>query len=449
MQELRMKLKVLLIVVLLATFSTTAIAFQFTFTPRTSASGEYNDNIFLTEDNEEDDYITTVSVGFTAALMGRTSGIEISYDPAYEFYDEFDEFDGWIHNAVLNAWSDLTQRTRLEVINRFLFTRDPLGDEDYIVDGDVIIPGDTTLRRTREEYYTNTAIARINHQFGEDDLVYAQFLYGILRNDALDVEDNDRYEPSIGLNYWFGPKFGIETMGAYTRGEYDRDSDFIGTPTDDFDNWFGSVRVIGRTTPHFSLFGQYDHTYRDVEGDFDNDYTVYAPSAGFLYMIEEDLSLRLGVGYFFQDIDNEDDEEGYFINAEINKTWNFRRGAIGLVGESGLEQNDFGAETLGLERFGSITASANYSFTRNFLGNISGYYRYSDIINDDDIGDAEEENRYRFGAGLEYLPFTWMTWGLDYEFNKLDQKGGGFDDDYEENRVMFTVTLQPDQPWMF
>jgi uncharacterized protein (PEP-CTERM system associated) len=67
-----------------------AIGAQFQFTPRTSAQGEYTDNVFLSADNKEDDYIVTVSAGFTAALLGKTDGIEVAYDPAYEFYDEFD-----------------------------------------------------------------------------------------------------------------------------------------------------------------------------------------------------------------------------------------------------------------------------------------------------------------------------------------------------------------------
>jgi hypothetical protein len=407
---------------------------------------EYTDNVFLSEKNEEDDYITSVSAGFTAALLGKTSGLEISYDPSYVFYDEFDEKDGWRHRANLFAWSDLTKRTRLELIDSFLRTEDPLGEEDLIREGDVIIEGDTTVRRTREQYYTNTAIARLSNQFGVDDLVYAEFLYSILRNDDPEVQDNDRYQPSIGLNYWFGPKFGIETRGVYTRGEFDRDSDFTDTPTDDFDDWAGSIRLIRRTTRHFSLFGQYNHIYRNYDGDLDDDYMVYAPSAGFLYMIEEGLSLTLGLGYFYQDNDEDDDEDGAFINGQINKIWDFRRGFISLIGATGLDQNDFGAQNLGLERFASIQSAASYDFTREFSGGVSGSYRYSDVINSGGADDIESQHRYNLGAGLAYLPLKWMALRLDYQFNKLDQQDG---DNYDENRVFFSLTLQPDQPWKF
>jgi hypothetical protein len=38
-----------------------------------------------------------------------------------------------------------------------------------------------------------------------------------------------------------------------------------------------------------------------------------------------------------------------------------------------------------------------------------------------------------------------MTLRLAYAFNKLDAINST--DDYEQNRVYATITLQPDQPW--
>ena len=152
----------------------------------------------------------------------------------------------------------------------------------------------------------------------------------VRREDAAkeETEDNDRYQPSVGLNYWFGPKFGIETRGVYTRGEFDQDSDFTGTPTDDFDNWVGSIRLLQRLGRHFDLYQQYVQTYRNYDGDADDDYLVYAPSAGFIYRIEKDLTFSLGAGYFYQEIDGDDDEQGLFGSGQVNKIWNFRRGSI-------------------------------------------------------------------------------------------------------------------------
>jgi hypothetical protein len=306
----KMRLKIF-VVVFFSVFIFTQVAFslQYTFQPRVSASQEYTSNVDLTEDDEEDEWITIVSPGFTAAALGKTGGLEVSYDPAYARYEDADENDGWRHNATLRGWSDLGKRTRFGVNNSFLYTEDPLGDEDILVvsDGDVTQEGDTTTRKGRRTYYRNTASARLSHQFGKDDSVYAGFKYGLLRNDDDQEEDNDYYSPSVGLNYWFGPKFGLESNATYTKASFDQDSDFTGDGTDDFDNYAGMIRFIGRTGERFSIFGQHNQIYRDFDGD-DNDYIVYAPSAGFIYAVEKGLNLRLGAGYFYVEVDNDEDE---------------------------------------------------------------------------------------------------------------------------------------------
>jgi len=175
--------------------TTNAFSFQYTFHPRVSASEEYTSNVFLSRDNEKDDWITTVSAGFTAKAIGKTGELEVSYDPAYNFYQDFDENDGWTHDAKLRSFSNLTKRTRFDISNSFLSTQDPLGEEDILAlrDGQVVQEGDSTVRQGRQTYYRNTANARISHQFGRDDLVYAGFLYSFLRNNDSQEEDNDRY----------------------------------------------------------------------------------------------------------------------------------------------------------------------------------------------------------------------------------------------------------------
>jgi hypothetical protein len=447
-----MKLKIMAIVFIsVFTFAQAAFSLQYTFHPRASASQEYTDNVFLSSKNEEDDWITIVSAGFTAAALGKTGGLEVSYDPAYIKYYDFDENDTWRHNANLHGWSDMTKKTRFDVWNSFLRTEDPLDEEDILGlrDGDVTQEGDTTIRKNRRTYYRNTARSRLSYQFGKDDSVYAGFLYGLLRNNDSQEEDNDRYQPSVGLNYWFGPRFGIESNATYTKANFDQDSDFIGDGTDDFDNYAGSIRFIARTKTRFSVFAQHNQIYRDFDGD-SNDYMVYAPSAGFSYAVEKGLNLRLGAGYFYQDVDNDEDEQGLFGNGQIDKMWSYRRGSINLTALTGLEQNNFGSENVGLlERFAALQGSARYDFTRTLSGDLSGRYRYSDVVGtaDQDSNDdtGKKVHRYRAGAGLTFNPLKWMGIRLGYTFNKVDAENEF--DEYDEHRGLLSITLTPDKPY--
>ena len=170
-------ISVVTFIILTFFISTFVYALQYTFHPRVSAGEEYTSNVFLSRDNEKDDFITIVSVGFTAAMLGKTGGLEVSYDPAYSKYADFDENDSWRHDAKLHGWSDLTKRTRFEVWNAFLRTEDPLEEEDILAlrDNDVVQEGDTTIRKNRKTYYTNTARTRLFYQFGKEDSIYAGF----------------------------------------------------------------------------------------------------------------------------------------------------------------------------------------------------------------------------------------------------------------------------------
>ena len=156
--------------------------------------------------------------------------------------------------------------------------------------------------------------------------------------------------------------------------------------------------------------------------------------------------MQKGVGYFYQDIDGDDDEQGLFGNGQIDKTWTYRRGFINLIGLTGLEQNDFGAESIGLERFAAIQGSARYDFLRNFSGDINGRYRYSDVVGSaDEEGTGERVHRFSAGAGLDFLPLQWMTIRLAYIFNKVQSENN--EDEYDEHRGLLTVTLTPSQPF--
>ena len=89
-------------------FLTTSMSFGYTatFLPRLSVNGEYTDNIFLTGNDSsiDEDVITTITPGFSAEILGKNKGVNMSYNAAYAIYKNYDEFNGWRHNANLKGW---------------------------------------------------------------------------------------------------------------------------------------------------------------------------------------------------------------------------------------------------------------------------------------------------------------------------------------------------------
>lgn len=435
-----MKLKLLSLFVLLSILSTgtVSLAAQFNFTPRVSARETYTDNVFLEDNDKEDDFITRASAGGTLSILGKTSGLEFIFDPSYNWFADKTTDDYWRVPATLDIWSNFSRRTRFELFNRFLRDEDPDDNQPVIRDSDgrILAPGDSTVRRGLEWYYTNYTTARIDHQFGSDDSIYGKLLYSLRRDDDPDGNINDRYAPSAGLTYWFGPKWGTTIDAVYTRATFDN--------SDDYHDIAGIFQLNRRFTRQFQLFGRFGYAYRDNNGDDggdDGDYQVYAPSAGLIYDVAKDSRVSFGGGYYYQDFNDGGNEKGPFVNGDAYKIWRHQRWNARLLGKAGLDRSDFGNERLGFTWFAGIIANARYDFTRHFYGTVFGRYRYSDFINDD-----RKDNRYRVGAGLGWLPTRWMELTLDYYFNGLDSTAS---ENYQENRVWFQVTLQPDKPWRF
>ena len=439
-----MKLKItgFALLLIIPLFAPSTFAAQSYFWPRVSAKETYSDNIDRTDNDRQDDFTTNVSVGGTLSIIGKTSGMDLSFDPSYVWYQDNTSDNTWRLPVELNVWSDFSRRTRFEFFNRFVRSEDPADDEQGAIreeDGEILAPGDSTVRRERDPFWTNYATARIDHQFGTDDSVNGRLLYSLRREDGSNPgeNENDRFSPSAGLNYWFGPKWGTTLDATYTRATFKN--------SDDFHDIAGIIQLNRRFTRTFEIFGRYAYTYRDNDGDDQDEvegtYQIHAPSAGLNYALTRDSRISLGVGYYYQTFDESDfdDEEGFFVNSDFYKLWDYKRWSARVRGLAGLDRNDFGNERLGFEWFAGVIGNASYNFSRHFFGNVTGRYRYSDFINA-----AREDNRYSVGAGLGWVATRWMTLSLDYMLDGLDSTGT---EDFYENRVWLSLTLQPDKPW--
>jgi hypothetical protein len=434
--------KIVFIVGFVATFSATPslLAYQYRLylTPRASVSEEYTTNVFLDPDDEKDDFITIVSAGFTAELLGANKGIALSYDPAYAYYKEYDENNSWRHFAILDGWMDLDQYNRLEFRNEFLQSEDPLTRDEIetIRDPDRVRPEDTTVRRRGRTYYTNAARATFSHQFGASDFVAPGFNYIIRRDDDPDATDSDDYNPFVTLTYWFTPQYGSETRMDFTRGEFDGDDV---DDESDFNEIRGTGRLIRRFTRWLDGFVEYTHTDRNFDGD-DEDYQIYEPAVGVRYEIPENTFLEGRVGYYYQDPDRGDSVDGLVADVELIKTW--RDGSVDLLGSTGYDRADFGTENLGFEKYYLVRAGATFAFTQKISGDVFGYYRRSEFTVTED---NREDDVYRTGTGLSFEILPWMYLRLQYAYNQVDSTES--ENNYKEHRGLLSISVSRTKPF--
>ena len=450
----------LLILALVVAAENAAMAAQLLFTPRATVTEKFSDNIYLTKNDKKDDFITTPTVGFTLEMPGQSTGLSLSYDGGYNFYAKNNENDGWQHNALGSFWHNFTRETRLDVNNAFLYTKDPSSNRDVVnQQGNVVAPGDYSARQGLNTYYRDYSTAKLTHQFGPENSTYAQFIYGFLKNKGDQYQDSQEISPSVGMTYWWSTFAGIELEGDYMRGLYSGGQNAAnnqnGTDQDDFNQVSGRMRLNQRFSQNYGIFEQYRQIYRNYDGNqagqvpagtdgqLNQDYMVYAPSVGVFYQFDPTLTASLGVGYFYQQVQNGKDQQGPFPTAEINKLWDYQRWSVRTRGSAGIGSEDFSAQNQGFTRYAQADIIGRYNFTRQFYGETSILYRYSDYINS---ADDEVDHYISPRIGLGYEVSRWMNVKLSYSYNKLIATNSSVND-YEENSVLLTVTLQTDQPW--
>ena len=433
--EVKMKKRLFLAAICIF-FLTTSMSFGYTatFLPRVSVGGEYTDNIFLTDNdsNIDEEFITTIRPGFSAEILGKNNGVNLSYDAAYAMYKNYNEFDGWRHKVNLRGWSQMAKRTRLDIRDSFLYTEDPIKDENLAEarTEDPENPVDFSVRKTRQIYYTNFANINLDHQFGEYNSFNLAYSYYVRNDEDPQYEDNQYHNPSAKLSYWFGEQWGFQVGGQYLLNQYEF--------SEDIEVFVGNVGFLKRFGTHFIGYIQYRHVVVNYETG-ENDDQTYNPSIGFNYDIAKDISVKLDAGYFRNDFELREDTDAF--NGSLRLIKEFERGKINLSALGGFEYDLYGAEKLGFTKFVEGAVSGNYQLAKFINGRIRGSYRDSEYIDQAD----RKDKIGTVGAGLTWQALEWMNIGLDYRFRSLDSTIET--ENYDENRVTVTIGLVPKVPF--
>ncbi len=441
MNKTRLCILIVIVLTLLGSAASTQAA-QFLFTPELNISEEYSDNIFLANENETEDFITTTGLNLTGEVLVRTAGLRLNYLPSYSMFADNEDLDYWRHSASLTVWDDISRRTRIEFNNTYLETEDPRDNSEEIELEDPLIGPviDVDLnRRGRNRYRRNVAEARLTNQFGANDQVYAAVEYSLLRD--LDtfpdepVDDYDIWKPSFGLDYWFTVRWGLELEGYYS------DRDYV--DQDDREEYSGTMRLLHNFTRHLSGFVEYRHTMLDFDQEIDDeDYQIYEPSIGVRYQFQETAHIMLSGGYYIQDFDRTDqNEEGFVVNSSIYKRWAFPTGFIDLTGSSGYDIEDTGTQDLGLNIYYSARLDLTKNFTSIFTGNAFGAFRYDDYPN---TIPERTDKAVNAGASLGYQALQWMNIGLTYNYVQFisDEETR----EYTENSILLSVNIASPRP---
>ena len=99
---------------------------RWTLVPRFYVEQQYDDNLFLTEKDEQDDFATVIGPGINFGYESPTALVDLDYQYRKFFYYDFTELDYDDHRGTLEARKDFTPWFSVGVRNRLIRSEDPI-----------------------------------------------------------------------------------------------------------------------------------------------------------------------------------------------------------------------------------------------------------------------------------------------------------------------------------
>ena len=359
---------------------------SFFFFPKIELAGNYDDNVFATSGNEEDDFFFTASPRIDVKSNLSRHAVNFTIGAEFGLYDEFTDNNYQDFDVGVDAALDISRSDLLK--SKLAFARkheDRDSPDDFGADEPIVyyeFGPDISYRHDFNRIFTVASIKAVRLEF-EDTNVSNE-------------DDRDRYEivPGLRLGYQLSPRFSPFIQGNYVITKYDQ------TPDDANEN---------------------------------RDGTGYSVRAGTTIDFTRLLVGELSAGYVFREYDdnNLDDVKGFGGGGTL--TWtptqlttvNFR--AVGEVQETTVT---FQGDPASADFAKTIGVDLTHELRRNlFLKGGASYTR------DDFEGTDRSDNSVRANVGLTYQ--ITRNFGIDATYEFTDRTS---DDDNEEfTRNIFRI----------
>ena len=355
--------------------------------PSITVDSEYNDNVFATDEDEDDDFIFTFRprIGVRSNFPRHSINWTVQSDIGRHVDNTDEDFEDF--GTSLAGRLDITRRNRLVGSARFARDHERRDDPED--------PGADVADEPVEFYDFGGTLG-----FEQD---FNRFNFRVLGTvdrrdfdeDDPDVPEDDRdrtlYGTSVRTGYFISPRINAFLQGGFRREM--RDTSDQGTPPEKRDNNVYDARVGTAIDITGLLFGE------------------------------------VSVGWSLQEFDESelDSENGLVYNAGL--TWNpTRLTSLRLDANGGFAPSDVGASNLRNQ----IAVRVDHELLRNVL--IGGRVAYRR----DDFQDTDRtDNRFDVGPNVTYLLNRYLSVGAGYTFTTRDSD----DSDREFTRNAVTLRL--------
>ncbi len=364
-------------IVFLSTREAWAGEFKFGFS--TSLAEKYDDNIYLDEHDEEDDFITSLTPAVSISYLTENTNLSLSYHPEFEFYAENSDENDINHSGAFNLNSQLTPRLNLTVTDSLVFT--PAQDTA----GEGLREHRRGSRSNDSDQLNNFFNTALSYQLFHATSVHAGFSYSLENYEESEYQDSDEYSYELGMDHRLTGSDTIFCSYRYRRMFYEDDK---------------SLRSYQRRPGYGG----------------ENDTDVQSISIGETHQFPRGLSLTVSAGIELIDEEHEDSETDWSGSASLTKT--FRTGSLGLSFDRSVSTGEGEGGTVVRN---SLDLTGRKDFTRHLAGSLSTFFSTEESTS----GDETDNEEWGLILGVDHQISRRLSSALSGSFIRQNSDGWG------------------------
>ena len=416
-------------------------------TPSLSLGERYDDNIFETQTNKQDDFVTVLSPGIRAQYLSTEPTVGTQFDLVYradaQFFADNSSQNDVAHRLFLTLESPLTPSLEVCVRNLLVVTEEQFGRDERLSDPTGLRP---TSQQQRARTIRNEAEGRVDVRLG--GRLSLGVLFGSLVEDVDVPQELDEFRYTVGTELGYVVNVVRDSsvfVGYQVTFESFRDNGIVpqGGGGASFQVHEISTGVRHALTPTLAANAELGYSFTSSDAPQNDDHSAVTADVGLIktfHIGQASLRyvrrLRSGEG------------EGGAVIADTVSAATF----INLTGKltAGLGSNvswfDFQGMTTGSlnrtnRRFWSVRPSLIYQPLLRWLAAVAYAYEYTDYT-DSTLANI---TNHRLFLDTQFAIRDWLVLGLSYSYSARRLQGnitvGG--DEFSRNQVMLTVTASP------
>jgi len=352
-------------------------------------SGEYDDNILLTNTDKISDFIWIISPGILLEIPGKTYSVRLGYRADILEYTDNSQLDTVHHNVLADAQYNFPWNLSLRLSDRFIITDDFAGFP---------VPELTQLV-TRDENTLDVGAQYTLRERYSFDLNFRWFLVDY-QDSEFDNLDRQDYTISGTFFYRFLPKTSVLGEVDYVWVRYDQPASASARDSDGWRFWLG---LKGDVTAKTTLLVKAGWEWKDYTNPIQRDWDGLIVEGSIIWKYREPSEIRVFGG-----------------RANVESTFEGQPYYVSNYG--GVEVRHFLSERLVL-RVSGLGGVNNYPYDTVTATQIA---KRSDVF-------------FEAGVSLKYQMKKWLAFEVGYNFLDLNSNFDEFD--YTDNRIKASIIL--------